>query len=58
MKELWKILNPCSCGCEKLWVITHKSFLKTRSYVKCTNCDKRTKSFRRKSKAVEEWNNK
>ena len=33
-------------------------FFKTSSYVECTNCNKRTKSFIRIDKAIQEWNNK
>ena len=58
MKKLKKELKPCSCGCKRLWIITYKSFFKTSSYVECTNCNKRTKSFIRIDKAIQEWNNK
>ena len=55
--SLSEILSPCSCGCKKLWVITYKSFLKTRTHVECNGCNKKTKSFIRKKKAIEMWNN-
>ena len=53
---LWNELKPCSCGCERLWVVHYKSFLKNRFYVECTNCGSRTKSFKKQEQAVEEWN--
>lgn len=49
-------LKPCSCGCEKLWVIHYKAFLKNRYYVECTKCRLRTKSFRKQDQAVQVWN--
>lgn len=53
---LWNELNPCTCGCERLWVVPYKSFLKNRFHVECTNCKKRTKSFKKQNLAVQEWN--
>lgn len=53
---LWNELKPCSCGCKRLWVVHYKSFLKNRFYVECTNCESRTKSFKKQEQAVEEWN--
>lgn len=53
---LWNELKPCSCGCEKLWVVHCKSFLKNRFYIECTNCESRTKLFKKQKQAVEEWN--
>lgn len=55
--ELWNELKPCTCGCETLWVVHYKSFLKNRFHVECKECEKRTKSFRTQDKAVKEWNN-
>lgn len=49
-------LKPCSCGCERLWVVHHKSFLKNRFYIECTNCWYKTKAFKKQSQAIEEWN--
>ena len=54
--ELHEILKPCTCGCKVIWVITYTSFLKTKCHVECTNCNKRTKSFIRKHRAIKEWN--
>ena len=53
---LWNELKPCSCGCERLWVVHYKSFLKNRFYIECTNCESRTKLFKKQKQAVEEWN--
>ena len=49
-------LNPCSRGCKRLWVVHYKSFLKYRVYIECTNCENRTKSFKKIEQAIEEWN--
>ena len=56
-EELHEILNPCTCGCKRIWVIHYKSFLSHKCHVECTGCDKRTKTFIRIKRAIQEWNN-
>ena len=55
--ELWKILKPCTCGYKKIWVVHNESFLNHKCYIECTSCNKKTKTFIRTKKAIEEWNN-
>ena len=54
--ELRKELKPCICGCKRIWVVHHRSFLSHKCYVECTNCNKKTKSFMRTKRAIKEWN--